>query len=368
MNASETLFDPSQATTQPSISGASVDALDDSELDRAPFGIICLDAEGIILSYNLYESRLARLDRNQVLGRSFFDEVARCTRGEMFEGRFRRFVDGSEAQDDRSFEYVFDFAFGAQRVAVELHRVEGHNRYYLFINRKSVGPAREAATEIAASQSSLAPDEVSFGLRRDDMQRRFVEAPATLLLALRSTFAKLAPEAGPLFSNEWGVQWGRRAAIELEADALEAEARSLEELAMSQAARRIADYLESRGWGRVGFDFAAVTEGVLVVHVERSVIAESAPFATLGRSSRKEGECALFAGFFAGALSHIAGRKLVAREVSCLARGAPRCDFAVLSAERGAALDRALATAPRSIGAVRAALKRPTSHGAKGSS
>lgn len=359
MNDALDLLEQSPQSPAPSISGASVDLLDDNELDRAPFGIICLDADGTILRYNLYESRLARLDRNQVLGRNFFDEVARCTRGDAFEGRFRRFVAGSRAPEDQRFEFVFDFAFGAQRVGVELHDAGEQERFYLFVNRKSVGAPRDVVGEIAASQRALAPNEAALGVQRDERERRFVDAPVAMFAALRSTFAKLAPQSSALFAHEWGVQWGRRAAIDLEVDSLERTHRSLDEQSMSAAAKALGDYLERRGWGRVEFDFSPVREGLVLVTIDRSVLAESAPRSPLGRSGTTDGACALIAGLLAGALSHLAGRKLVGREVCCVTHGAPRCEVVLTAADRAPEIDRVLSSAPRTSGALRAALKRP---------
>lgn len=56
-----------------------LNALGDEELDALPFGVISLDVEGRIARYNMADARFARLDRGQVVGRSFFGEVARCT-------------------------------------------------------------------------------------------------------------------------------------------------------------------------------------------------------------------------------------------------------------------------------------------------
>ena len=89
-----------------------VDERSEAELDELPFGIICLDEEGTILRYNLAEARLARLDRNQVVGKNFFARVAPCTAGPGFEGRFREFARASGGQDVLRFDYLFDFKFG----------------------------------------------------------------------------------------------------------------------------------------------------------------------------------------------------------------------------------------------------------------
>src|SRR3954471_3281926 len=113
--------EPAAASTTGSFSAARLDDLRDGDLDELKFGVIALDSEGIVLRYNQYESRLARLDRNQVLGKSFFEEVAPCTKTAEFEGRFRRFVAARGERSER-FNYLFDFKFGAQEVAVELVR------------------------------------------------------------------------------------------------------------------------------------------------------------------------------------------------------------------------------------------------------
>ncbi len=254
---------------------------------------------------------------------------------------------------------MFDFAFGAQQVTIELHRAVGAERYYLFVNRRSAGPARPEATEIAASQSALAPNEASLGLHRDEVGRRYVDAPATLFSALRATFNALAPEAWSLFAGEWGVQWGRRVAIELEADTLEASACALEDLPMRAAAQRVGEYLERRGWGSARFDFSFANEGIIAVHVVRSVLAESAAPGGARSTAVKERSCALLAGVFSGAFTHLAGRKLVAREFSCRASGDAECSFALVSAERTAALDDAIAGGARAVAPVREVLRRP---------
>ena len=262
-----------------SFNAAAVDDRSDAELDALSFGVIALDEDGVVLRYNLYESRLARLDRNQVLGRSFFAEIAPCTRTEAFEGRFRAFVAAGATMKSERFEYVFDFKFGAQDVMVELVRAPSASRYYLLINRRRVAPPRpEFPPELlAALQRDLAPDEGRQGVLRDDLERRFVDAPVALFAALRATCERLAPEAWQLFSTEWGVQWGRRAAVDLEASVLEGGGRSLREQPMSEVAKTIAAYLAERGWGLPSFDFASTGEGILRVDLTRSALAEAAP-------------------------------------------------------------------------------------------
>ena len=71
-----------EAVTTPAFNEAGLLAwLDDASpgaLDAVGFGIIGMDADGIVTVYNDLEARLAGLRPDRVLGRSLFGEVAPC--------------------------------------------------------------------------------------------------------------------------------------------------------------------------------------------------------------------------------------------------------------------------------------------------
>lgn len=357
------MLDFVELSTTGTLDPRSIDERSDAELDACQFGVIGLDPDGVILRYNLYESRLARLDRNQVVGRNFFSEIARCTRNERFEGRFRAFVGrGGVAADGVSrverFEYVFDFRFGAQDVSVDIVRAGATDRYYLLVNRRKVAGPRPGVpeAELAAEQRRLAPSEGAVGIRRDALERRYVDAPASLLGALRATCDRLAPESWQIFSLEWGTQWGRRIAVDLEADALEKRGLSLRELPMREVADMVAAYFAERGWGASSFELSHAASGIVAIDVERSALAESAPRRRTGARTEGDLACHLLAGAFGSVLSSIAGRRLAAREVACVASGAPCCTMVVVGHERRELVDDALRTGARGLPAVRATL------------
>ena len=338
-----------------------VDDLSDEELDGLAFGVIALDKEATILRYNLYESRFARLDRHQVVGRKFFTEVARCARNEAFEGRFRAFtLRAAEGEVDR-FNFVFDFKFGAQTVVIEFIRAADAPRWYLFVNRISVAPPRPSfpVEMLAVEQRDLAPHEDREGVLRDTLERRIVDTQTPLFAALRATCDRLAPESWQLFATEWGVQWGRRTAIDLEASVLERGGRSLRDIPMREVARLVSSYFSERGWGFASFDFALTTEGLLVIDLARSALAEAAPRSSRrGSAPREDLACHTLAGCLAGILSSVAGRRLAAREVACAAGGAHHCSIVVVAAERRAAVDAALGEGNRGVEPIRDALRR----------
>jgi photoactive yellow protein len=108
--------------------------LDEAEIDALPFGLISVDRTGTILQYNSYESRLARLSKERVIGRNFFSDVAPCTAVREFQGRFERFA--AEAGDGaESFDFVFPFAFGTQHVNITFLRTARTSEIKILVNR-----------------------------------------------------------------------------------------------------------------------------------------------------------------------------------------------------------------------------------------
>jgi photoactive yellow protein len=81
------------------------DVLTQAQLDALPMGIIHLDLTGRVLKYNRAEGELAGVAPADAVGRSFFEEVAPCTRVRQFEGQFR------EGVAARSLHAVFPYEF-----------------------------------------------------------------------------------------------------------------------------------------------------------------------------------------------------------------------------------------------------------------
>jgi photoactive yellow protein len=97
----------SQPPRAPSDDIHGADALSAAELDALPYGMIQLDSRGTVLRYSSAESRLSGLTAAECIGRSFFDEIAPCTRVREFQGRFLRGV--AARQLDAVFSFRFNF-------------------------------------------------------------------------------------------------------------------------------------------------------------------------------------------------------------------------------------------------------------------
>jgi photoactive yellow protein len=327
----------------PPISASQVPTLTDAELDAVPFGVIALTHDGVITKYNLAEARFARLDRARVVGRRFFDEIAPCTRTPQFQGRFVSFLGSSEPQ--LSFQYVFDFKFGAQTVDIELVRDAAARLVYVCVNRTRFGGVRGDEGLTPAPLLAELVQEPAYVLR-DTFARRVLRVDGSLFSSLRATWDKVAPKGWQLFCEEWGRQWGRRAVVDLETICLEETNRSLRELPIVDAVARGAALLEAQGWGRTVADFSSIDRsGAFTLTLAWSAHGESVGPSDLPR-------CHLFAGFYRALFVHLSERLLWVGEACCRAQGAAACTFVVVRADRKQALVSALEQGRGDVGRV----------------
>ncbi len=320
----------------------------DQELDLLPYGVIALDREGTVVRYNRVEARLARLDRALVLGKNFFRKIAPCAATPEFEGRFRAFADDPRGPSRLRFEYVFNFRFGSQEVDIDLVRSSSPDHVYICVGRRVF--RQEAVRQVPGGAldgialSELAPDEAKKGVVRDDADRRNLVVDASFLDALSAAYTR--EPRGTL--EDLGVAYGRRIAIDLEAEAGESFDAGLREVPIVTLMEMIARLIRRQGWGALSADLRPARAGVVIFTLERSALAE-AP-GTLGAK-----RCALVGGILRALLSHVASSPMVVRETHCAAEGGGECTFVATGARREVLLDDAIAKAG-SLGDVLGAL------------
>jgi photoactive yellow protein len=88
------------------------------ELDALPFGAIQLDPAGTILAYNKTEEKLSGRSRSEVGGKTFFRDVAPCTRVQRFFGAFQTGIERRELNE--VFDFTFRFPAGAREVRIRM--------------------------------------------------------------------------------------------------------------------------------------------------------------------------------------------------------------------------------------------------------
>ena len=293
------------------------------EVDDLPYGFLILDREGTIVLYNRYESRMSRLPAERVLGRSWFSEIAPCTRVEAFFGRFRAFAD-DPSRDVERFAFRFHFLHGAQDVLVQLARAPGEaDRIMMTVVRREVGVAsHDAAPSV-----------------RLDEQRGAVLGPLGPALAFPSALVVgLLADAGEHVARRTGADIAR-----LLIERARAAATLAGEEAASSPPLLTAGVLDAAmadaGLGRLALDTTArATKGVIGIYVRP-------PVPTLTRALSW-----LYEGLLSTALSEASGEALVARCLDTRSTALVPWLFAAVSEERVAVLAPVAGESAESIG------------------
>jgi len=108
-------------------------AQDPARLDRLPFGAVLLDRVGRVLKYNAYESALSSRPPGEVIGKNFFNDIAPCTKGHQFQGRFQQGV--AQGSVNVMFEYAFDYKMNPAKVRVHMKSTSMDEGVWIFIKR-----------------------------------------------------------------------------------------------------------------------------------------------------------------------------------------------------------------------------------------
>lgn len=103
-----------------------------ADFDAMPFGIIQLDRNGIVKTYNVWEGNLARRDPRDVVGKNFFTEIAPCTNVAEFRGKLDELID--TPRKGHIFDYNFVFPWGTRKVRVRFVVESPNERWVLVTN------------------------------------------------------------------------------------------------------------------------------------------------------------------------------------------------------------------------------------------
>lgn len=98
-----------------------------------PFGAVMLDRNGKILKYNKAESAIANRNPADVIGKSFFDEIAPCAKGKRFHGEFLKFH--QTGQINVMFDYKFAYKGANVGVKIHLKALPDGKSCWLFVKR-----------------------------------------------------------------------------------------------------------------------------------------------------------------------------------------------------------------------------------------
>lgn len=86
-------------------------------LDHLPIGAILLDNDGIIRRFNRYEEQLSGLSRTKTIGKSFFSDIAPCTKDIELGPRFHEGIENNNLDIDVDFSFPYPY----NRVPRDVH-------------------------------------------------------------------------------------------------------------------------------------------------------------------------------------------------------------------------------------------------------
>lgn len=105
----------------------------DEQLDALRYGLIAIDPTGVVRRYNAWESELAGLAPERVIGQPLFTRVAPCMNTPMVAGAF---ADAAARREplDRTVPYVLTLRLRPVRVQLRLlDRADGGLRHVLVL-------------------------------------------------------------------------------------------------------------------------------------------------------------------------------------------------------------------------------------------
>lgn len=112
--------------------------LTDADLDLLDFGVIGIDGGTVVCRYNAWESRMAGLSPQRVLGHPLFAVVAPCMNNAMVARRFDAAASAGQPLD-LTIDYVLSLRMRPVKVKLRLLSQPGEAMHYVLVHRPNAG-------------------------------------------------------------------------------------------------------------------------------------------------------------------------------------------------------------------------------------
>ena len=110
--------------------------LDSLQLDALPFGVIGFGRDYLISRYNHFESQATGLEKDYVLGKHVFTEIAQCMNNFMVAQRFADAWESSSSLDD-TLDYVLTWRMKPTKVKLRLLSSEEFDLAFVTLSPRS---------------------------------------------------------------------------------------------------------------------------------------------------------------------------------------------------------------------------------------
>ena len=107
-----------------------LETMDQQSMDQLDFGVIRMTRDGIIKAYNQFELNLSGNQRDEVLGKSFFQQIAPCTNNFMVAEKYQ-----TKLALDEELDYVFTYRMEPTKVRLRLLAAPDSDHQYLLVEK-----------------------------------------------------------------------------------------------------------------------------------------------------------------------------------------------------------------------------------------
>lgn len=157
---------------------------------------------------------------------------------------------------------------------------------------------------------------------------RAVYVTEDFIVGLQTGLEEEVGDASAVVAYKVGFQWGLSDMRKFDGTMASEFGRDVQEMNLQFVMEEWWWPLQAMGWGSWEIDFASKSEqGLVVINLYDSAVAKS-----LGEVGKPV--CYVYAGLFAGVLTHLSRRPLAGIEIQCYAMGANYCRFLVGAEKR----------------------------------
>ncbi|NRB60168.1 MAG: photoactive yellow protein [Winogradskyella sp.] len=106
------------------------ESMNQDAMDDLNFGVIRMDRNANIKAYNKYELNLSGNQREEVLGKDFFKQIAPCTNNFMVAEKYLL-----DDIIDEEIDYIFTYRMAPTKVKLRLLSNPNENHQYLLVQK-----------------------------------------------------------------------------------------------------------------------------------------------------------------------------------------------------------------------------------------
>ncbi|RYC68865.1 MULTISPECIES: photoactive yellow protein [Spirosoma] len=102
------------------------------QLDNAPFGVVRMTREGVVVAYCKSESHITGIDPAYAVGKYYFTQIAPCANNMMVAAKYAQPV------LDEELDYILTYVCEPVKVTLRLLKSPQSQYQYFLVNRKFV--------------------------------------------------------------------------------------------------------------------------------------------------------------------------------------------------------------------------------------